>query len=111
MTIAPLGDRPLRRGDTVAFCPVETGKLIVHRIVQTRPNGYMVRGDNADCPDGWIVPSEILGRVTRVERGGKRARLGLGPERRIVAFLSRRGSLRPLVSGARALLRRTRRDP
>ena len=38
-----------------------------------------------------------MGRVTRVERNGKEIFFGLGPERFLIAFLTRRGLLFPLL--------------
>ena len=52
----------------------------------------------------------ILGRVTRIERAGRRVRLGLGPERALIAVLSRRGLLRPLGLRIGPLLRLLRRS-
>ena len=57
------------------------------------------------------IPREnLLGRVTRVERNGKAVWLGLGPERTLIAWLSRRGWLIPvriwLTSRLKPLLRR-----
>jgi signal peptidase I len=106
VTLSPLRERRLRPGDPVAFCSNETGMLIVHRIVRKRPEGFLVRGDNAAHPDGTVPAADILGWVTRIERRGRKVRLGRSPERRAVAFLSRIGILRPLVFRARRLLRR-----
>jgi hypothetical protein len=54
----------------------------------------LLQGDNKpNDPDGFIPREAIMGRVTRVERGGKRVRLGFGPERRLLALLSHGGVL------------------
>jgi hypothetical protein len=47
--------------------------------------------------DPVASPEDLLGRVTRVERGGRRVRLGLGVERLPIAWLSRVGLLRVLA--------------
>jgi hypothetical protein len=47
--------------------------------------------------DPAASPDDLLGRVTRVERGGRRVRLGLGLERLAIAWLSRIGLLRALA--------------
>ena len=80
--IRPSGWRQPRPGEVVAFCHPETGKLVVHRVLARRSGGYLLRGDNALEADGLIPPAYILGRVDRVERRGRRVRLGQGPERR-----------------------------
>ena len=33
---------------------------------------YLIRGDNLLAADGYIAPSYILGRVTQVQRTGKK---------------------------------------
>jgi signal peptidase I len=87
-----------RRGDVIAFMSPETGKLTVHRIIRVSPcRGYLIKGDNTPAPDGRVKQSAIIGRVIRVEHRGKRVRIGLGPERALLAFLSRIGLLPSLV--------------
>jgi signal peptidase I len=105
VTIGPLRARRLRPGDIAAFCSKATGNLIVHRIVRKRSDGFLVRGDNAAQADGPLAAADVFGRVTRVERGGREVRFGRGPARRIIAFLSRIGALRPLIAGARKVVR------
>lgn len=96
ITIAP-GSARLRAGDVVAFMNPCCGKLTVHRILHVSPAGYLIKGDNAPEPDGLVPVSIILGRVVRVEHDGRRVRLGLGVERVVIAWLSRRGWLMPAV--------------
>ena len=94
ITIAP---GRLRYGDVVAFVNPCHGKLTVHRIVHVSRAGYLIKGDNTPELDGRMPRSNIIGRVIRVEHRGRQVRLGLGMERIVVAFLSRRGWLTPLV--------------
>lgn len=96
VTIAPKTGRPLRPGAIVAAHHPASGKLIVHRIIAAQANGFILQGDNAVTPDGWVSSAQVLGSVTRVERGAKRIRLGLGPERYWIAFLARQRWL-PLI--------------
>ena len=93
VTIAPLSDTVLRRGDIVAFINPHTQGLAVHRVVEKRGDSFLIKGDNAPETDGLIREADILGRVTGVERGGKSVYLGLGPERFVIALLNRRGLL------------------
>lgn len=99
ITVAPSSSPSrFRRGDVAAFMSPETGKLTVHRIIRFSPRrGYLIKGDNTPAPDGRVEQSAIIGRVVRVEHRGKRVRIGLGPERALLAFLSRIGLLPPLV--------------
>ena len=96
ITIAPTPGR-LRFGDVAAFVNLCNDRLTVHRVVHVDRRGYLMRGDNAPGPDGYVPHADILGRVIRVERGGRGVRFGLGLERVVIAFLSRRGWLMPLL--------------
>jgi hypothetical protein len=97
VTVAPPPAR-FRRGDVAVFMNPDGGKLTVHRVVRvSRRRGYFIKGDNAPDPDGFVPGPALFGRVVRVEHRGKRVRIGLGPERVLVAFLSRIGGLRPAV--------------
>jgi hypothetical protein len=109
LTVFPLSGRP-RLGDVVAFVKQETGGLAIHRVVGTRAGHCLIRGDNSSRDDGYVAEANILGRITKVERNGKNALLGLGPERYLIAFLARKGLLIPSLLSVprslRALLRR-----
>ena len=101
VTVAPAEN--VRVGDVAAFRRPEDGRLVVHRVVAVRDASVDVKGDNVDGSDGEIPRPRVLGCVSRIERDGRDVRLGLGPERRIVAALSRSGLWRRLAGVARAL--------
>ena len=105
VTISPaLGASP-RPGDIVAFrCP-STGKLLVHRAIGKIGDLYLMQGDNVSTMDGGVDGKDILGLVRRVERNGRTVRIGLGPERSMIAFLSRRGVLLSLLRPAWSFFR------
>jgi len=88
LTIEPLRAAP-RAGDVLA-CEID-GRLVIHRFVGGGAGLTEVRGDVAPASDPPVPAHGLLGTVTRVERGGQRVRLGLGPERVLFAWLSRRG--------------------
>jgi hypothetical protein len=95
VTIEPLASRRPALGEVVALAP--GGRLLVHRLVGWDRDRALCRGDVAANADPAASPDELLGRVTRVERGGRRVRLGLGIERLPIAWLSRVGFLRALA--------------
>ena len=97
ITVAPLSGAAPHLGDVVAFIRPETGKLVVHRVVGKQDGAFLIQGDNAEEMDGLVPAANVLGRVTRVERDGKKVYLGLGPERYLIALLSRWGLFRPLL--------------
>lgn len=104
LTVSRLRSRP-GLGRVVAVRGPATGRLIVHRVVAHASGGVLVRGDGAGQADGVAPPRDVLGVVVDVERGGRRVRLGCGPERLPIAALSRAGLLAPLVFGARRIRR------
>jgi signal peptidase I len=70
---APLDE--IRPGDVVALrvaCPTGAAAELVHRVVGLQPGGLVTRGDNNRRNDsGFVTAETLLGRVTRVERGGQ----------------------------------------
>ena len=106
VSMVPTADRTLRRGDIVAF-PRPDGRLVIHRVVDLDGDRILTRGDAAPGDDGWIERQTVVGRVYRVGRRGRLARLGLGPESALFAALSRTGLLAPLLRPFRWLARRS----
>jgi signal peptidase I len=94
ITISPVpSGRPVI-GDVVAFLLPGADRLAVHRIIEKRDGGYIIKGDNVPEPDGLVPAENVLGLVTAVERNGNRALLGLGKERRLIAALARHDLLK-----------------
>ena len=95
--VAPLRRSAPALGEVVAFIHPDAGEVIVHRVIGRRGASCLIQGDNAPSgADGFVPGENILGRVTRVEREGRVIWLGLGPERYLIALLSRSGLLLPL---------------
>jgi signal peptidase I len=109
LTVVPLGRRALYPGDVVEFLDPGHGGLRVHRVVGRRNGAYLVQGDGATEPDGWVPRENILGRVTEITRQGRRIQFGLGPERYAIALANRWGPMRETARfvwrAARPLLR------
>jgi len=95
--VITIAKRRLRYGDVVAFVNPCRGKLTVHRIIHVSRSAYLIKGDNASNPDERVPKSSIIGRVVRVEHNGKKVRLGMGIERIVIAWLSHRGWLMPVI--------------
>ena len=107
ISISPLTHASPSVGDVVAFVRPGSGTLVVHRVVARRGSTCLIQSDNSPgSGDGLIPRGSILGRVTRVERGGQQIRLGLGPERFLIACLSRVGLLLPVWRRAAPIFRR-----
>jgi hypothetical protein len=108
LTIAPLsGGRP-RRGDVAAyFQSVETHpRLVVHRILRRHGTGLVVQGDAGGREPEIVPPEAVVGRVDRVQRDGRDIRFGLGPERLLLAWLSRTRLLWTVIWPLRRLIGR-----
>ena len=107
VVLAPLAGRPIGLGDVVAIrrgAPrTEGGErwILVHRVVGRRDALLLTRGDAGDRPDEPTAPEDVVARAVAWKRRGRRRRLGLGPERHLIAWLSRRG----VLAAARALWR------
>lgn len=97
ITIKPFQETTPVIGDIVAFTRPTEGRLVVHRIVNRHGSDFMIQGDSApDHPDGVIPAGNLLGRVASIERDGHKLWLGIGPEKTIIAWLSRKRILDPL---------------
>jgi hypothetical protein len=96
-------------GDIVAYVPPDSGRLVVHRVVSVGSDRCRIQGDNSLKEDGVFPFESILGVVARVERAGRSIRFGLGPERTLIAMLSRRRWLPGCVKAARAVKSTLRR--
>ena len=89
VTISPLRNSSTNFGKAVAFTNPHTDKLVIHRVIGETNRSYLIKGDRIFNPDGLIPKESILGRVAKIERNNKNFYFGLGPERIIIAFLSR----------------------
>ncbi len=97
VVLSALNGRSPRLGDVVAFQSSRGAGLSFHRVAGKTGNRYLIRGDSCVEADGAIPEGSIVGRVSRVERNEVPVSLGLGPERGLVAFLSRLNLLRPVI--------------
>ena len=91
ITVRSMGSDAPRLGEVVAFRHPASQRLVVHRVVESGVETCRIRGDAISEDDGSVPRSNILGRVASVERNGKPVRLGMGPERAFIAFLTRSG--------------------
>lgn len=90
-TLAPLSGEEIGIGRVIAFLRVCDKKLVIHRLIRVRQDPearYVPKGDNVPSPDDPISRADMLATVEKVERGGRVVSFGLGPERRLIAFLS-----------------------
>ena len=109
VTVMPFTGTAPFYGSVVAFERPDTHGISVHRIVGRRRSCFLLKEDACLSSDGFVPSTKILGRVTRLERKGKRKRLGLGWERYLIAMLTRWGLLQGLLGAARYRLADSRK--
>jgi signal peptidase I len=75
------GSDRARKGDVILYRTQPAGTLVCHRVhrivVREGRSIYRVRGDNSLHFDAEVRPSDILGTVAAVSRGGKVFVLGM----------------------------------
>ena len=102
--LAPVSvERGIGLGDVAAYIhrTPDGPRLVMHRVVGRRDSSFLIRADYGLGYDVLPVrPGDIIGRVVRIERGEKRIEFGLGPERFVIAVLSRAGLLLPVLRHA-----------
>lgn len=101
ITLAPFDPITCVLGDVVALIKPENDRLVVHRVIDISDGRCRIKGDNNPAEDGVYSFGMIIGTVTRVERNGISVRFGLGPERSLVARLSRHGLLTGFIKPVR----------
>jgi len=104
ITVSPLSHDSLCLGDVGAFVRPNRETVVVHRVIGEKGDHFLVKGDNTSDANELIPKANLSGRVTKVERNGKEVSLGLGPERYLISFLTRKNLLLPLLSPLRRLV-------
>lgn len=97
ITVSPPRSRGFVVGDVAAVHHSGANRIVIHRVIGVGHAHLLFKGDNLRSPDGLIPKSNVLGRVTKVERDGRTLRFGVGPESPVIAFFSRAGLLIPAV--------------
>jgi hypothetical protein len=105
VTISPMSEGSPGFGDVIAFVHPKTEKLLIHRVVRKIGDACLLKGENAPEPDGLIERNDMIGIITRVERKEKRVLFGLGPERFLIAMLTRTNLFLPVLGPAWRVLR------
>lgn len=103
VTIAPMSDAAPGFGNVIAFIHPRTEKLIIHRVVGKIGDACLLKGENAAELDGLVERNRMIGIITRVERKSRKVFLGLGPERFLIALLTRKNLLLPILRPARRM--------
>lgn len=105
ITVSSLSKQSLCLGDIIAAYNVATDTFIVHRLIKKNVNYCVLKGDNNPEPDEKLKMTELIGRVTCIERHGKRKYFGLGSERWFIAWLNRKNFLIPILGKIRTFMK------
>lgn len=69
MVVIETVKRELKRSDVPVY-RLASGKIVMHRILEVRPDVYVIRGDNL-LDKEYIKPEQIIGVLKEFYRGGK----------------------------------------
>lgn len=73
LLIRPVDEKRIRTGDVV-LCSNFLDHALVHRViakaVYKNEIHFLVKGDQASKPDGWLPGSRIVGKVSEINRAG-----------------------------------------
>jgi len=105
ITVFPLEVFRPRLGDIVAFTHPVTRSLAVHRMIGKKGDNFILKGDSVSDIQDIVTLNSLLGCVKLVERNGRQVFLGLGPERFLIALLTRIGLLSHLLTPLWKLVR------
>ncbi len=103
ITICSFHPEALHLGDVVAIFYARTEKFVVHRLIDRKGDFFIVKGDNNPGPDEQVSQDQIVGRVKRIERNGRRIHFGLGKERYVIAWLMRNRLFLALIRKSRMI--------
>lgn len=70
MVVIERVNRPLKAND-VPLYRLDSGKLVLHRIIKITENGYVIRGDNLLNKEYNITDEKIIGVLKAFYRNGK----------------------------------------
>jgi len=75
LSVSPVDHDQIRVGD-VLMCSSQQNFIVVHRVISKQTKfkecRFLVKGDHAEKPDGWIQASQVYGRIIAFERQGKK---------------------------------------
>ena len=78
ITVGPIADSSTRKGDIV-FYTTDQVRVVVHRVIKKYKNdggiNVLIKGDACFGPPDMVPVQNILGRVSLIERDGRKRRL------------------------------------
>ncbi len=97
VTLSPLSQNKPEIGDIVAASFLGRKSIMIHRVIGKKQYKFIIKGDNNKSRDGIFEQDQIIGLVVKVERNRKRVCYGGGVYGKIIAVLSKNGSLNNLI--------------
>lgn len=68
IVVSPIHNDEIAIDDVVAFIQPISNSLVVHRVIEIQNGQYLIKGDNTFKNNGLVYRSNILGRVSKVEK-------------------------------------------
>ncbi|MBR1862924.1 MAG: S24/S26 family peptidase [Ruminococcus sp.] len=85
-TVKKKGSKRCRRGDVVLYRR-PPDKYVLHRVIETRPEDYVILGDNCVKKEYGIRDSDIIGVMIGYVRNGKERSVNFLPYRLYSGFI------------------------
>lgn len=85
VTIVRVEVQRLKRGEVI-LARLESGRIVVHRILRCEGQSFLVQGDALLHPDGYVSYENILGKVVSINRAGREHYLDTGLNRLAVTI-------------------------
>lgn len=61
-------DSRIYTGDIVAVKQRDKKRIVVHRVIDSNKDKYLIKGDNNRLPDGWFQKDLIIGTIIKIQR-------------------------------------------
>ena len=104
-TVRKKGAERCKVGDVVLYRR-PPDQYVLHRIVEVRPEDYVILGDNCIAKETGILDEDILGVLTSFSRGGKKHSVEEARYRAYTTIILRTIPLRVFLNKTRLRLRR-----
>ena len=79
-------ERELKKYDVPVY-RLKSGKIVMHRILEVRPDCYVIRGDNL-LDKEYIKPEQIIGVLKEFHRNGRRIHCETSKGYKLYIFLT-----------------------
>lgn len=94
--IAPVATDQVKKGDVLFF--KRKGRLVLHRVLDRLPNGWLCRGDSLADYDPVVLPQDVCGVLAGWKNRGRWRSVGCGRFKRYRALALYGGGVLPFCA-------------